>query len=147
MRSGWLLLAVVGLLGLSGCSIWGMEGGPGGLGASTPASSSMPARAAVTGPDGVQRVQITVDDDLRLDPSVVSAHPGLVEFTFHNAGSTPHDIEFPLPSAAAPVPGDTGNLNAGAQATVRLRVDQPGTYPFPCVYHQSSGMIGTLIVR
>ena len=40
----------------------------------------------------------------------------------------------------------TGNLNGGAAATVRVSIDRPGAYPFPCVYHASSGMLGTLVI-
>jgi plastocyanin len=139
-----ILLAVVtaGLaLSLGGCSLWGMEGGPGGTGAVGPSASSGPSPVdAVAGPDGVQRITITMGDDLRLHPSLVRAHPGAIEFTFRNTGATPHDVEF------QGVAGGTGNLNGGASTTVRVSVAQPGTYPFPCVYHQSSGMTGSLIV-
>jgi plastocyanin len=141
----WALpvLAVAGLLALGGCSLWGVEGGPGGIGAARATASTGPTPVdATAGPDGVQRIDITMGDDLRLHPSLVRAHPGLIEFTFHNNGSTPHDIEFQLPAGQS----GTGNLNAGAAATVRVRVDQPGSYPFPCLYHQSSGMQGTLVV-
>ena len=130
------------MLLLGGCSLWGMEGGPGGAGAADPAASSGQSPVPATpGPDGVQRVTITMGDDLRLHPSVVLAHLGSVEFTFRNTGAIPHDIE--LSGGAT---GGTGNLNAGASAIVRVSVTAPGDYPFPCVYHQSSGMLGTLMV-
>src|SRR5262249_20284481 len=133
-----LTLAVSAALG--GCSWWGMEGGPGGSGAAGPTvsrgQSPVPATA---GADGVQRITITMGDDLRLHPSLVLAHPGTIEFTFRNTGAIPHDIEF-----SAGTSGGTGNLNAGASATVRVSVTAPGDYPFPCVYHPSSGMVGTL---
>jgi plastocyanin len=95
---------------------------------------------AVAGPDGVQRITITMGDDLRLHPAVVHAHPGTIEFAFRNTGAIPHDIEFPNLLTG------TENLNGGATGTVRVSVSQPGTYPFPCLYHQSSGMTGTLLV-
>jgi plastocyanin len=137
-----LSVAATGLaLSLGGCSLWGVEGGPGGSGAVGAGVSTGPSPVdAVAGPDGVQRVTITMGDDLRLRPSLVRAHPGTIEFTFRNAGATPHDIELPGLS------GGTGNLNGGASAIVRVSAAQPGTYPFPCVYHQSSGMTGTLVV-
>jgi plastocyanin len=136
--------AVVALaLALGGCSLWGMEGGPGGAGAADPTVSSGQSPVPATqGPDGVQRITITTGDDLRLHPSVVLAHPGSIEFTFRNTGAIPHDIEF-----SGNASGGTGNLNAGASSTVRVSVSAPGDYPFPCVYHQSSGMVGTLMVR
>jgi plastocyanin len=90
------------------------------------------------GADGVQRVDITVDDDLRFHPSFVRASPGVVEFVFHNAGTTAHNVR------VEPGEQTTGNLNGGVAATIRISVDRPGRYPFPCLYHVSSGMTGTL---
>jgi plastocyanin len=137
-----LTVAATGLaVSLGGCSLWGVEGGPGGSGAVGAGVSAGPSPVdAVAGPDGVQRVTITMDDDLRLIPSRVHAHPGAIEFTFRNTGATPHDIEF------QGLPGGTGNVNGDASAIVRVSVARAGTYPFPCVYHQSSGMTGTLVV-
>ena len=135
------LVVVPLVLALGGCSIWGMEGGPGGAGAAAPSTSgsAVPSADAVAGADGVQRIEITAGDDLRFTPSVVRAHPGTVEFTFRNVGSTPHSVRVVAGAG-------TGNLNGGQTATVRVTVDQPGTYPFPCLYHVASGMQGTLIV-
>lgn len=132
-------VAAVAVFGLAGCSLWGMEGGPGGAGIAPPVTSSPAAVTAVVGADGVQRVEVTVDDDLRFSPSVVRAKPGTIEFTFRNVGVTPHDVR---------VLGDltSGNINGGEVATVRVTVERPGTYPFPCLYHASSGMRGTLEV-
>jgi plastocyanin len=134
-------LGLAALLGLDACSLWGMEGGPGTAGAAEPTGTVTPVDATA-GPDGIQRVTITMGDDLRLHPSLVRAHAGTVELTFRNTGITPHDIEVQLPSGES----GTGNLNGGAATTVRITVSQPGTYPFPCLYHQSSGMQGTLVV-
>jgi plastocyanin len=137
------LLALIGLvLTLGGCSMWGMEGGPGGSGAAAPtvATGQSPVDAVV-GSDGIQRVEVTMGDDLRLHPALVRARPGVIVFTFHNTGATPHDIEFPGLARG------TGNLNGDASVTVRLTAREPGTYPFSCVYHQSSGMQGTLVVQ
>jgi plastocyanin len=129
---------------LAGCSVWGPEGGPGGSGLRGPTASAAPPVDAVAGPDGVQRVEVTAGDDLRFTPSVVRAHPGVIEFVFRNTGSTPHDAR--VQSTASEPLGDTGNLNGGQSATVRVTVTAPGTYPFPCLYHESSGMVGQLIV-
>src|SRR5262249_29445460 len=135
------VLGLVALLGLDACSLWGMEGGPGAAGAAEP-TDSVAAVDAVAGPDGVQRATIVMGDDLRLHPSLVRAHTGTVQLTFQNTGTTPHDIEIQLPAGQS----GTGNLNAGVATAVRITVSQPGTYPFPCIYHQSSGMQGTLQV-
>jgi hypothetical protein len=49
---------------------------------------------AVATPDGggVQRVDILLGDDLRFVPSFVQAHPGVVEFVYHNNGAASHDV-------------------------------------------------------
>jgi plastocyanin len=138
------LIVVAVTLSLAGCSVWGPEGGPGGSGLRRPTASAAPPVDATAGPDGVQRVEISEGDDLRFTPSVVRAHPGVIEFVFRNVGSTPHDARVSDPAGSAL--GDSGNLNGGQTATVRVTVSQPGTYPFPCLYHESSGMMGQLIV-
>lgn len=132
-----LLLAV---LPLAGCGIWGVEGGPGGAGIAVPPSPSQTPVTAEAGPDGVQRIEVRVGDDLRFHPSLVLARTGVIEFVFHNAGGTAHDVR------VEPGSEGTGNLNGGQRATVRVTVGSPGRYPFPCLYHVSSGMEGTLEV-
>jgi plastocyanin len=142
---GTVLLA--GTLLLSGCGLWGPEGGP--LGPAphpSTTSPSAPAVDAVAGPDGVQRVQISLTDDLKLMPDHVRARTGVIELTFHNAGITPHAITLGQRSPGAPSPPGTGNLNADQTATIRLTIDRPGRYPYPCQYHSSTGMQGTLDV-
>jgi plastocyanin len=132
-------IAALALTALSGCSVWGPEGGPGGAGAALPSPVPVVSTAdAVAGADGVQRIEVRAGDDLRFVPSVVRARVGTIEFTFRNIGATPHDVRI--------AGQDTGNLNGDAAATVRLTIAEPGTYPFPCAYHESSGMVGTLIV-
>jgi plastocyanin len=97
---------------------------------------------AVRGDDGVQRATVTLTDGLRFTPSTVRARPGTVELTFVNDGTTPHDVTV-RDVAGTP---DTGNVNGGGRATVRVTVTAPGRYPYPCLYHASSGMTGTLVV-
>lgn len=134
------LLAAVCLLGASGCSIWGAEGGPGGAGIAVGSEPTQAPVETTVGADGVQRIDVTVGDDLRFAPSFVRARPGLIEFVFHNRGTVAHDIR------VEPGTGATGNVNGGQVGTVRVTVEQPGRYPFPCLYHVSSGMQGTLEV-
>jgi plastocyanin len=131
-------LVALGAFAVAGCSVWGPEGGPGGSGVAPPTQTQAAPVVATVGPDGVQRVEITVGDDLRFSPSFVQARPGEVELVFRNAGATAHNVRV--------APGDqtTGNLGEGVVATVRVSVDRPGRYPFPCLYHVSSGMTGTL---
>lgn len=135
--------ALAAAAALSGCSLWGLEGGPDAQGAALPSVAASPDGVAATlGADGVQRIEITVDDKLRMTPEVVSARPGRVEFTFRNVGLTPHDIALRIPSATG-----TGNLNGADTRTVTVEVTEPGTYPMPCLYHGTSGMRGTLHIR
>lgn len=138
MRKALLLAGAVMLL--SGCSVWGPEGGPGGAGIAS-ATPSVASVDAVAGPDGVQRVEVSAGDDLQFVPAVVRARTGVIEFTIRNIGQTPHDVRL-----EAPAPAGTGNLNAGQTMVIRVTVDRPGRYPFPCLYHVSSGMRGILDV-
>ena len=143
-----LLVTALAISGASGCALWGPEGGPGGAGLAAPTASAEAAVEAVLGPDGVQRVEVTAGDDLRFSPSVVRARPGVIEFRFRNIGMTPHDVRLTVTGAedrGNTTPG-TGNLNGGHAQTVRITVDRAGRYPFPCLYHVSSGMQGTLEV-
>ena len=135
-----IVLALAGVLAGSGCSIWGPEGGPGGIGAAAGAEPTETPVEAVSGADGVQRVEVTVGDDLRFTPSLVRARPGVIEFVFRNNGTVSHDVRI------EPGSGSTGNLNGGQVGTLRVTVAQPGRYPYPCLYHVSSGMQGTLEV-
>lgn len=135
-----VLLAVLLLASLAGCSLWGPEGGPGGAGITAPSTPAETPVEATAGPDGVQRIDVVTGDDLRFTPSLVRAKPGVIEFVFHNNGNTAHDVR------VEPGPDTTGNLNGGDTRTIRVTVDQPGRYPFPCLYHVSSGMTGTLEV-
>jgi plastocyanin len=153
----WTLVFVLIMVcpGAGGCSVWGMEGGPGGVGAAVAAtSSSADPVDAVAGPDGVQRITVALGDDLRMHPSVVRVHLGMVAITFRNAGAVPHEIRLVVGrggdqcGAGSPCTStvDSGNLDAGTSGVVRVSVDRPGVYPFMCIYHQSSGMTGSLVV-
>ncbi|MEU8077872.1 cupredoxin domain-containing protein [Catellatospora citrea] len=144
LRLPAVAVAIVSTFAVSGCALWGLEGGPGAEGAATPpAAATAPAAVqAVLGADGVQRIEITVDDELRLTPQVVAARPGRIELTFRNVGLTPHDIALRIPAATG-----TGNINGSATDTVTVDITQPGTYPMPCLYHGTSGMRGTLQIH
>jgi plastocyanin len=126
---------------LGGCAVWGPEGGPGGWGQAVPGTTVTEAAAVdtVIGEDGVQRVTITVDDRLRFSPAVVRARMGTIEFTIRNAGGTPHTFGVGTDRL--------DNINGGKTRTLRITVDRPGQYPYPCAYHISTGMKGRLEVR
>lgn len=140
MRLG--LLALCALM-LAGCASWGPEGGPGGIGRSdapvTTATSTAPAVAATADSDGVQRITVSMTDDLKFVPDRVTARPGVIEFRLQNVGVTPHDMT--IANATG------GNVNGGQTAVVRVTISKAGEYPFPCLYHAESGMRGVLEVQ
>ncbi|NUT06955.1 MAG: hypothetical protein HOV76_26105 [Hamadaea sp.] len=139
-----VFVAALALASMTGCAVWGTEGGPGGAGAATPTATATvaPSPAVDTkGSDGVQRVEVAIGDDLRLHPDVVRATTGTIEITFRNTGVTPHDISVDTVPEV-----DGGNVNGGQTRTITVTVTQPGTYPMPCAYHVTSGMQGTLEV-
>jgi plastocyanin len=70
-------------------------------------------------------------------PSTVSIAKGGT-ITVQNAGTIPHT--FTIQDK-----GINEVLNAGQSAKVKVDL-APGTYPFVCTFHQSSGMTGTLTV-
>jgi plastocyanin len=154
MRRVLAVIVIVLGLGAGGCSVWGMEGGPGGAGAAVAtASASVGPVDAVPGPDGVQRITVSLGDDLRMHPSVVRVRLGTVAITFHNTGAVPHEIRLAVgpgsqcaSATRCATSVDSGNLDAGASSVVRFAVDRPGTLPLICIYHQSSGMTGSLVV-
>ncbi|MFG1920949.1 cupredoxin domain-containing protein [Cryptosporangium sp. NPDC048952] len=136
------IAGAAGVLVLAGCASWGPEGGPGGIGRSVApaatATSAAPAVAATRGADGVQRITVTMTDELKFEPDRVRAQPGIIEFRLQNVGVTPHDMTVAETTA--------GNVNGGQTVTLRVTVEKPGEYPFPCVYHAESGMRGVLEV-
>ncbi|WP_412539583.1 cupredoxin domain-containing protein [Longispora sp. K20-0274] len=139
MRKLLALLLVLPLLG--GCAVWGPEGGPNGVGIAKPSAvaTTPTATDAILGADGVQRVTITVTDRLRFEPSEVRANVGTIEFTIRNTGGSPHTFGVGADKL--------DNINGGETRTLRVTVDRPGSYPYPCAYHGSVGMRGTLDVR
>ncbi|MDG4810067.1 plastocyanin/azurin family copper-binding protein [Micromonospora sp. WMMD1120] len=147
--------AVALLVLTSGCGVWGPEGGPGGSGAagldSSGRNAPQPVEASVS-PDGVQRIEITLTDELAVVPSLVRARPGVIEFTFRNDGVTPHSVTVDAGAPTTTVPpsvdgaAGTGNLNGGQAGTVRVTVTASGRYPYPCRYHLTTGMRGVLEV-
>lgn len=73
-------------------------------------------------------------------PEVITVEPGPVILDVHNVSRVPHDLLVPDLNAS------TGNINGGSSGTVALSLDQPGTYPFICTYHELVGMTGQIVV-
>ncbi len=68
--------------------------------------------------------------------------PGTFEVAFNNTGKIVHTVTF------TGVVGDTGNVNPGAAATIRVTFDKAGEYEFVCTVpgHKESGMRGKVVV-
>jgi plastocyanin len=74
---------------------------------------------------------------LVFSPATISVKAGAT-LTLKNVGSVPHT--FTVTGQGIDITNDTGQTH---QVTVNL---SPGTYPFVCRFHESSGMTGTLTV-
>ena len=105
-----------------------------------------------TGPDGVQRVSITMDSySYRPNHLVVRAGQP-VELTLTSVTIlTPHNFVLKEPAAGLSVEQDVG---AGKTATVRFTPTVPGVFTFYCdkkllffASHREKGMEGRLEVR
>ena len=88
---------------------------------------AVPARAATT---TVQAV------DNKFQPVTATVSVGDT-VTWHNGGSSPHDV-----TASA---FKSGNLDPGK--TYSWTATKAGTYAYVCRYHESAGMKGTVVVR
>ncbi len=95
-------------------------------------------------PASVQNITIHATDRLRFSPSTVTVHPGTVRIRLVDDGSYPHN--FSLPARHATSHTVTGNLGERS-TTLTLHISQLGTYQFVCVYHDSAGMRGRLVVK
>jgi plastocyanin len=73
-------------------------------------------------------------------PKSLTAKAGDITIDVKDTGQAPHTFTISELSA------DSGNINAGASATVTLKGVQAGTYKFFCKYHEALGMTGTLTV-
>ncbi|NUP50595.1 MAG: Dyp-type peroxidase [Catenulispora sp.] len=102
---------------------------------------------AVLGPDGVQRITVTADDNLRYHPSVIEAAPGTIEVTFKNTGTLPHTMSEDGPPQPGEPAAGIAQLAGGDQTTMSLKLTQPGDYPFQCGYHAAEGMYAVIRVR
>lgn len=101
---------------------------------------------AVLGADGVQRITVTADDSLRYHPSVILMRPGTIEVTVVDAGTAAHTFT----ESGGPRPGEPpagiAQVGAGQQATMTMRLTEPGDYPFQCGYHSAEGMYAVIRV-
>jgi len=136
-RTGFAVVAASLVLSLAGCGSWGAEGGPGSHMSEAEATAAASEGEAVLGSDGVQRIELRVDDKLRFSPSVIRARTGPLVITLADTGITPHQMILPGGAPVAPSEG-------GTTQDIRLSFGKPGSYTFNCMYHVGSGMAGTI---
>ena len=56
------------------------------------------------------------------------------------------DINICAPGDASTACSDPGIIPGGTEATITIKIDEPGTYNFRCDFHPSE-MVGTLVVQ
>ena len=89
-------------------------------------------------------LSVVGDDQFRFTPRHLTATTGSISIELRATGAYPHNISFPtLHATSATVRGDIGRDTT----TLRLSVDEPGTYRFICTYHDQAGMTGELVVH
>lgn len=110
------------------------------------------AVTAVAGPDGVQRLEITMDS-YSFNPAHIIVQTGKpVEFTLKNVATlTPHNFRIDAPKDGLYLDKD---VEAGETATLSFLPVKPGVYEFYCSKklpflpgHREKGMIGELDVH
>lgn len=123
--------AALSVLVVGACS----DGGPGGTNESPTTMAS-----AAAGPDGVQAITVTGDDQLRYEPSVIKAKPGKLRITLRTIGGTPHDLE------VRPAKINTGLVSRNQERTIEVTLSR-GRYDFVCTFHLTSNMVGVIDVN
>jgi plastocyanin len=103
----------------------------------TPGTSASPGTSTTGGAASTKSIVQGANGQLVFFPSSVSVKTGTT-LTIQNVGSVPHT--FTISGQGVDVTNDTGQTH---QVTISL---SPGTYPFICRFHESSGMTGTLTV-
>ena len=133
-----------GSLGTSGASSSAAAGATGA--ALAPTIGDGGTGTAVLGPDGIQRITITADDSLRYHPSIILMKPGTIVVTVADTGTAAHTFT----ESGGPRPGEPSagiaQVGRGQQATMTMKLTEPGDYPFQCGYHSAEGMYAVIRV-
>jgi plastocyanin len=117
-------LSVALIAAMGGCS-----------GSSTPAATTAPTTSPATGGTTLQQGP---GNQLVFSPTTLTVKHGTSITVSNVSTSTPHT--FTITGKGIDI---TNNGGQSQQVTINL---PPGTYPFFCKFHVSSGMKGTLVV-
>lgn len=85
-----------------------------------------------------QEQQVVETQDNVFSPATITISVGDT-IDFRNTGRAPHT------ATADDRSFDTGNLNAGQSKTITF--SKAGRFNYNCVYHQTIGMVGTIVVN
>lgn len=85
-----------------------------------------------------ERATVEMRDNNTFEPAAITVQVGTT-ITFENVGDLPHT------ATARDRSWDTGNVNGGQSAEITF--DQPGSFDYVCIYHESLGMIGRVTVE
>ena len=111
--------------------------------------SGLPGAGVATGgPLDVTGTAVGVSErEFRIAPYRRSVPPGVVKFNVRNFGEDVHDLVVVSPKGRRL--GTTGEIAAGEQGVLRLRLKTPGTYRLLCTQadHGARGMKSRITVR
>lgn len=103
---------------------------------------------AAAGPLDVKGTSVGVSErEFRISPYRKTVPPGQVKLNVKNYGEDVHDLVVITPKGKTL--GTTGEIGAGDQAVLRVRVRTPGVYRLVCTQadHAARGMKSRLVVR
>lgn len=106
------------------------------------------AAPAAGGPLDVRATAVGVSErEFRISPYRRTVPPGTVKFNVKNFGEDVHDLVVLSPKGRTL--GTTGEIGAGGQAVLRVRLRTPGVYRLVCTQadHSARGMKSRIAVR
>ena len=106
------------------------------------------AGSASAGPLDVRSTSVGVAErEFRISPYRRTVPTGTVKFNVRNFGEDVHDLVVVSPRGRKV--GTTGEIRAGKQGVLRLKLNSPGTYRLVCTQgdHAARGMKSRIVVR
>jgi plastocyanin len=106
------------------------------------------AAPAAGGPLDVRGTAVGVSQrEFRISPYRRTVPPGTVKFNVKNFGEDVHDLVVVSPKGRRL--GTTGEIGAGNQGVLRLKLNSPGVYRLVCTQgdHAARGMKSRIVVR